>query len=230
MARALVLVHSPVPEPGGRHVGTIAPALRELDYDVTVGTLIEVGDPVPEPEQLDALVIMGSAASADDDSVSWLARELAFVRRALDVGTPVLGVCFGGQELARVLGGTVGRAPRPERGLVTLDSADPAVLPSATWMEFHYDAFTLPPGAVEVARNDVGVQAFTYGPHLGVQFHPEMTPDVWAAWNLKADIDLVALTAEVDARADTLAAACRELVARFHARSVASAPAVRLRT
>jgi GMP synthase-like glutamine amidotransferase len=230
MARALVLVHSPVPEPGGRHVGTIAPALRELDYDVTIGTLIEDGDPVPEPDQLDALVIMGSAASADDDSVSWLARELAFVRRAVAVGTPVLGVCFGGQVLARVLGGTVGRAPRPERGLVTLDSADPAVLPSGTWMEFHYDAFTLPPGTVEVARNDVGVQAFTFGPHLGVQFHPEMTPDVWAAWNLKANIDLVALNAEVDARADTLAAGCRELVARFHARSVANAPAVRLPT
>ncbi|MDT7553535.1 MAG: hypothetical protein QOI16_2071, partial [Pseudonocardiales bacterium] len=45
MARALVLVHSPVAEQGGRHVGTIAPALRELDYDVTVGTLIEGGDP-----------------------------------------------------------------------------------------------------------------------------------------------------------------------------------------
>ena len=229
MARALVLVHSPVAERGGRQVGTIAPALRELDYDVTIGTLIEGGDPVPGPERLDALVVMGSAASADDDTVSWLARELAFVRRAVDVGTPVLGVCFGAQVLARVLGATVGRAPRPERGFIALGSADPAVLPAATWMEFHDDAFTLPRGAVEVARNDVGVQAFTYGPHLGVQFHPEMTPEVWASWGVKADIDLEAFSLEVDARADTSAAACRELVNRFHARSVLGAPG-RLRT
>ncbi len=228
MARALILVHSLVAERGGRTVGTIAPALRELDYDVTIGTLIDGGDPVPDPEELDALVVMGSAASADDDTVSWLARELAFLRRAVDVGTPVLGVCFGAQVLARVLGATVGRAPRPERGFVALDSADPAVLPAGTWMEFHYDAFTLPPGAVEVARNDVGVQAFTHGPHLGVQFHPEMTPEVWLSWEVKADIDLEALRAEVDTRADTLAAACRDLIGRFHARSVAGA--ARLRT
>src|ERR1700742_1874106 len=101
MARALVLVHSPVPEPGARHVGTIAHALRELDYDVTIGTLIEGGVPVPRADQLDALVILGSAAAADADTVSWLARELAFARRAVDLGTPVLGVCFGAQVLAR---------------------------------------------------------------------------------------------------------------------------------
>jgi GMP synthase (glutamine-hydrolysing) len=229
MARALVLVHSPIPEPGGHYVGTMAPALRELGYEVTVGTLVDGGAPVPEPEHLDVLAIMGSAESASDDTVSWLPRELAYVRRALDVGTPVLGVCFGGQLLARALGGTVGRAPRPERGFVTLGSADPAVLPAGTWMEFHYDAFTLPPGAVELARNDVGVQAFTHGPHLGLQFHPEITPDVFASWvaawppkaraAIEAQIDVPALSAEIDRRADASAIACRDLVARFSARS-----------
>ncbi|MBA3906637.1 MAG: type 1 glutamine amidotransferase [Pseudonocardiales bacterium] len=232
MARALVLVHSPLPEPGGHYVGTMAPALRELGYTVTVGTLVEGGEPVPEPEQLDALVILGSAESASDDSVPWLSRELTFVRRALEIGTPVLGVCFGGQLLARALGATVGRAPRPERGFVTLGSADPAVLPAGTWMEFHYDAFTLPPGAVALARNDVGVQAFTHGPHLGLQFHPEITPDVFAHWvaawpskaraAIEAQLDLAALTAELNARAEASAAACRDLVARFCARQASS--------
>jgi GMP synthase (glutamine-hydrolysing) len=230
MTRALVLVHSPLAESEASHVGEIAPALREQGFAVTVGTLVAGGDPVPEPDRLGVLVVMGAAESASDDSVPWLAAELAYVRRALDSGTPVLGVCFGGQLLARVLGATIARAPRPERGFVTLGSADPAVLPAGTWMEFHYDAFTLPPGAVELARNDVGVQAFSHGPHLGLQFHPEITPDVFASWvaawppkaraAIEAQLDLPALTAEIARRAEASAAACRDLVARFCARSV----------
>lgn len=224
MTRALVLVHSPVPEPGLLRVGTIGPALDELGYEVTVGTLV-TGDPLPAPDQFSLLVIMGAAEAAYDDSVPWLAAELAYLRRALDSGTPVLGVCFGGQLLARALGATVARAPRPEAGFVTLGSADPTVLPAGTWMEFHYDAFTLPPGAEELARNHVGVQAFRYGPHLGVQFHPEITPEVFASWvaawtpkvraAIETEIDLGALTAEIAIRAEASAAACRDLVARF---------------
>ena len=124
---------------------------------------------------------MGSAHAAYDDELPWLAPELAYLRRAVDVGTPVLGICFGGQALARVLGGTVGRAPMPERGLTTVESLDPAV-PAGPWMEFHHDAFTLPPGATPLARSEAGLQAFAHGPHLGVQFHPEISPDVFAAW------------------------------------------------
>jgi GMP synthase (glutamine-hydrolysing) len=233
MTDALVLVHSPVPQPGVRHVGTIAPALNELGYRVATATMA-TGDPVPSPERCPLIVIMGAAESANDDSVPWLAAELAYVRRALDSGTPVLGICFGGQLLARALGATVGRAPRPERGFVTLGSADPAVLPAGTWMEFHYDAFTLPPGAVELARNDVGVQAFRHGPHLGLQFHPEITPDVFASWvaawppkaraAIGAQLDLPGLTDEIARRAEASASACRDLVARFCAWSARSAP------
>jgi GMP synthase (glutamine-hydrolysing) len=234
MTHALVLVHSLAAASGTRRVGTISPALREQGFTVTVGTLVAGGDPVPEPDGLGVLVIMGAAESAYDDTVPWLAAELAYVRRALDSGTPVLGICFGGQLLARVLGATVGRAPRPERGFVTLGSADPAVLPAGTWMEFHYDAFTLPPGAVELARNDAGVQAFRHGPRLGLQFHPEITPDVFASWvaawppkaraAIEAQLDLPALTAEISRRAETSANACRDLVARFCAWSAETAP------
>ncbi len=237
MTQALVLVHSLAAASGVRRVGTIFPALREQGFAVTVATLVAGGDPVPEPDGLGVLVIMGAAESAYDDTVPWLAAELAYVRRALDSGTPVLGICFGGQVLARALGATVGRAPRPERGFVTLGSADPAVLPAGTWMEFHYDAFTLPPGAAELARNEVGVQAFSHGPHLGLQFHPEITPDVFASWvatwppkaraAIGAQLDLPGLTAEIARRADASASACRDLVARFCAWSASAPPTVR---
>jgi GMP synthase (glutamine-hydrolysing) len=220
---ALVLVHAPVPGPGERDVGTVAPALRAQGHTVAVASL--VAGSAPPPDRFDLLVVMGSDEAADDDTVPWLAAELALLRAALDAAVPVLGICFGGQLLARALGGTVGRAPHGERGFVALGSADPAVLPAGEWMEFHDDAFTLPPGATPLAATAAGLQAFRAGPHLGVQFHPEITPEVFAAWRAawspattaaeRARLDLDALVAEVAARAPAAAAACHALVARF---------------
>ena len=39
-----------------------------------------------------------------------------------------------------------------------------------------------PPGAVELARTSDAVQAFRFGPHLGVQFHPESTVEIVSYW------------------------------------------------
>jgi GMP synthase-like glutamine amidotransferase len=233
--RALILAHSPVPGRGERNVGTIGPALLEQGFDIVVGSLVPGSAPVPAPDEVDVLVVLGSAEAAYDDTVPWLAGELAYLRRAVDAGTPVLGICFGAQLLARVLGGTVARAARPERGFVALDSADPDALPSGTWLEFHYDTFTLPPRALPLAYNEVGLQAFRLGPHLGVQFHPEITPEVFASWRsswttaaaVVADLDVDALTAELNARAVACAAGCRELVARFCAVNAPGLPARR---
>ena len=226
---ALVLVHEPVPGRGEAEVGTAGPALADAGFAATVTTLTG-GAPAPDPLQFDLVVVLGAAESAADDDVPWLAAELDLVSRAVAADVPVLGVCFGAQALARVLGGHVGRAPRSERGFVTLGSAVPDVLEPGTWMQFHDDAFTLPPGATELARNEVGLQAFARGPHLGVQFHPEITPAVFAAWELAwteagegeaiaAAVDLPALRAEIAARAPCAAAACHRLVTRFCARA-----------
>jgi len=47
---------------------------------------------------------------------------------------------------------------------------------------WHEDVIQLPDLATEIARNDFGPQAFTAGANLGVQFHPEVTPDLTAIW------------------------------------------------
>jgi GMP synthase (glutamine-hydrolysing) len=228
MPRALVVVHETDPVRQRRIPGTVLPALAEQGVEAEIATFL-TGGAVPDPADRDLVVLMGSAHAAYDDSLPWLAPELAFVRRAVEVGTPVLGICFGGQALARALGGTVGRAPQPERGFVDLDTLRPDVLPAGRWMEFHYDAFTLPPGAEELSRNAVALQAFALGPHLGLQFHPEITPDVFATWSeswspevhaaVTAGVDLDAVRAELATRADELADACRALVAGFVARA-----------
>jgi GMP synthase-like glutamine amidotransferase len=94
----------------------------------------------------------------------------------------VLGICFGAQHLARALGGTVAPAPRMEVGWLDVETLAPEVVPPGPWFQWHRDAFTVPPGAELLARSPVGPQAYRLGPHLAVQFHPEVTPAVVADW------------------------------------------------
>jgi GMP synthase-like glutamine amidotransferase len=227
--RALVLVHDPDATRWDAGIGTVGPALAALGFEVVVSTLV-TGVVGPDPADVDVVVVLGAAESAYDDRVPWLAAELDLVAAAVRATIPVLGICFGAQVLARVLGGDVGRAPRSERGFVTLGSDDPELLEAGAWMEFHDDAFTLPPGGLALAANETGVQAFTLGPHLGVQFHPEITPTVFAMWEqvwtqrgigdaMAAAVDLPALRAEIATRAPASADAGRRLVERFCARA-----------
>jgi GMP synthase-like glutamine amidotransferase len=173
-ARALVLEHE-----------ADAPAALLAEWAADRGVPIEViaaGQPIPDPSGRPFLVSLGSEASAFDDAVPWLAAERAALDRALDCDVPVLGICFGAQHLARALGGAVARAPRPEVGWLDIETSAPAVVPPGPWLQWHRDVFTVPPGAELLARSPVGPQAFRTGPHLGVQFHPEVTPDVVADW------------------------------------------------
>ena len=114
--------------------------------------------------------------------MAWVAPERRLVGGAVTDGVPVLGVCFGGQLLAEVLGGTVARAARTEIGWRLLDTDDPAVVPAGPWLDWHEDAFTCPPGARAVARTDVSLHAFVQGPWTGLQFHPEVTRPVVEGW------------------------------------------------
>jgi GMP synthase-like glutamine amidotransferase len=131
-------------------------------------------DVLPRPDG--PVVALGSGATARGDGPPWVARQIEWLRA---VEVPVLGVCFGAQALAAALGGSVHRLDRPEIGWVTVDSER---LPAGPWFAWHEDGFTLPPGAEELASNAFGVQAFAHGHHLGVQFHPEVTPAIIAAW------------------------------------------------
>ena len=127
------------------------------------------------------VVVLGSAQTAFDDTVPWLAAELALVAQALADGVPLLGICFGGQVLARALGARLYRLPDPEIGWVRLASQHPG-LAGGPWLEWHRDGFDLPPGARELATGGASVQAYAIGPHLGLQFHPEATEPITQAW------------------------------------------------
>jgi GMP synthase-like glutamine amidotransferase len=181
--------------------------------------------PAPDPGGYDLIVPLGSADAAYDDRVPWLAAELDLLRRAIDHDVPVFGVCFGAQILARALGGTVRPAGRPEVGWFTIDSADTDLIAPGPWLEWHFDTLTPPDGAEVLARSASGVQAYRYGLHLGVQFHPEVSPDILAAWiagsnprldNLGVDAD--AFMRETRRRAPQARAAAHELFDRVLSR------------
>jgi hypothetical protein len=61
-------------------------------------------------------------------------------------------------------------------------SRDQELVPEGPWFQWHFDSFTLPPGATLVAESDVGPQAFVAGRSLGLQFHPEVTTEIMDDW------------------------------------------------
>lgn len=138
----------------------------------------------PDLDDYDVLVPMGSPWGAWDDATigNWLQPELEWLREADRREIPVFGICFGGQLLARAHGGTVARAPSHEIGWTVLHTDEPDLVSSGPWFQFHYDRWTLPPGAREIARTSRASQAFTLRRNLALQFHPELTTYELQMW------------------------------------------------
>lgn len=182
--------------------GTAAEPLRRAHGDYSDWFMTALGRTLPvlrahEGERLDraalerhrpqGVIVTGSPLSVTANA-PWM---LELGGALLDLGargTPVLGVCFGHQLLARCAGGDVVRNPRGrEIGTVRVAltpagrkdplfawAADDTVEAQAT----HVDAVEpLPSGAVALAGNEnTPAQAFRLSETVaGVQFHPELT-------------------------------------------------------
>ena len=150
------------------------------------------GETVRDPARYSFVASLGSPYGPNDTHEPAVVAELELIGAAVEKDVPVLGLCFGGETLSAVLGGLVERAPKPELGWREIETDDPATVPPGPWLEWHYERFTTPPGATEIARTEDAVQAFRYGPHLGVQFHPESTVGIVGKW---AGMDTERLTA-----------------------------------
>jgi GMP synthase-like glutamine amidotransferase len=152
---------------------------------------IDEGVAVPgDPREFSGLVFMGGPMSVNDD-LPWIAPTLRLIRAAVDAGTPVLGHCLGGQLIAKALGGQVTRNPVREIGWGRVEVLrNPA---SEHWLgtarrsfesfHWHGETFSIPPGATRILSSAwCENQAFALGPHLGLQCHVEMTPELIRAW------------------------------------------------
>ena len=185
MKRALVIEH----DESGPAAG-VGERLVEHGYQLDVFRVLDdQADPVctkayPDATSYDVLVVTGSPWSVTDtDSIgSWIGREIEMVRTAHDAGVAVLGLCFGGQVLSTALGGEVRRVDTPEFGWHEVDTDLPDAIAPGPWFEWHYDGFTVPEGATEIARTAVSPQAFRAGRSVGTQFHPEITVEIVNLW------------------------------------------------
>ncbi len=139
----------------------------------------------PDVREFEAVASLGCRYSPVDADVPQVAAEIALISRAVEHDIPVLGLCYGGQVLAHVLGGTIEAALTPEFGWREIETDEPDAIPSGPWLLWHYQRFTIPPGAKEVARTKDATQAFRHGRHLGLQFHPESTTDIVEGWARK---------------------------------------------
>ena len=135
-----------------------------------------------DPTAYDLVVSLGSEFAAFDDSKPFVRREARLTRRAIDEDVPILGLCFGGQMLARVLGSENYRSDEAEIGWLPVRTSEPDLVSEGPWFQWHFDGFTTPPGARVVAETHVGVQAFVAGRSLGLQFHPEVTTQIMDDW------------------------------------------------
>jgi GMP synthase-like glutamine amidotransferase len=138
----------------------------------------------PDIDNYDLIIPLGAPWGAWDDACigNWLQPELAWIKNAVESNKPVLGICFGGQLVARALGGSVTRAPKPEIGWTYIWSEEPGLVSNGPWFQFHYDQWLLPVGVKEIARNAVSSQAFVVNKTLGVQFHPELDSAGLKGW------------------------------------------------
>ena len=138
----------------------------------------------PDFSEYDVIVPMGSPWGVwEDERIgNWLLPELERVTAAHNAGQPIFGVCFGGQLMARALGGSVARAPRSEIGWHYVMTDFPEIISNGPWFQYHWDRFTLPPGATLIAENDLCPQAYSFGRTLGLQFHPEIDSQVLDLW------------------------------------------------
>jgi GMP synthase (glutamine-hydrolysing) len=169
------------------------------------------------------VIIMGGPQSAND-SLPGLVAELKLIERVVAAGTPVLGICLGAQLIAKALGARVYRNPEKEIGWAPVCFTEAAahdpvfggVASPSTFFHWHGETFDLPAGAQWLAYSDkCRHQAYRFGTNVyGVQFHPEITPEMIVDWSAQPANcgDVESLEAAIDPHAADTAPLARRML------------------
>ncbi len=146
------------------------------------------GLPRPEIGFTHVIVLGGPMGVYEVDVYPHLRREMRFLEREIEKGTPILGVCLGCQILAHLLGAKV------YKGLLGKEIGWCRFYAKRTDIfggkgefiafQWHGDTFDIPKGADPVGRTDLYEnQGFVWnGKVVGLQFHPEVTKEYVLRW------------------------------------------------
>ena len=193
--RALMLAHEA--EYGKDIAGHVGAELEVRGYELSFHGILELDGSInlsfPEASDFDLIVVFGSfhhAYSKDDQH--WLEPERQWIAGIQQANIPYLGICFGAQLLAQVIGGSVQPSPAVEAGVITVDAVPDCPIPAGPWFTWHGDCMSLPESATILGSTEIGPQIFTIGRSVGVQFHPEATPELVASWLAVGGDDLPA--------------------------------------
>ena len=149
------------------------------------------GDTLPAVDAgFDAAIVYGGVQSANRHAaLDYVRREIDWVTDWVETGRPYLGLCLGGQILARALGAEVGPHPQGwrEYGFVQVfpTEAGRELMPEPMHVyAAHNEGFECPPKTELLLRGQVfSHHAFRYRDNAyGFQFHPECTPALMRHW------------------------------------------------
>jgi len=186
MKRVLALVNTGDDPPG--YLGEIM-----QEHGIACDAINVEDTPLPDHTEYDAIIVLGGPQhAAADDKHPYLVQEKALIRKAIEQDIPYLGICLGGQLLAHALGARVTKHHMIELGFLEVElteegKADPLYqgLPDHQKVfQWHMDVFDIPVGGVRLATNSNALnQAFRYRQHAyGLQYHIELTPDMFHNW------------------------------------------------
>ena len=164
---------------GGQTAHLIARRVRELGCFAEMVMPADAARRAPEAK---GIIFSGGPWSVYEDGAPLLDKGF------FEHDVPLLGICYGMQLMAHVLGGNVGQAARREFGHARLEIANGVAPPAAlfegldggmdVWMSHGDRVEALPAGFEAIAHTDNAPYAavrHTQHPWFGVQFHPEVT-------------------------------------------------------
>lgn len=173
--------------------GVITDFFRDTRWQTEVVEL-ERGDKLPyDPKDVEAIISLGGPMNVyEEEKFPFLKVEDRFLKEAIKLEIPILGICLGSQLLAKAAGARVGKAREKEIGWYKVNFTeegmkDPLFEGLGRGLEvfqWHEDQFDVPPEGVLLAESKTCPnQAFKLGKNAyGLQFHIEVTPDMIESW------------------------------------------------
>ncbi|OGW58636.1 MAG: hypothetical protein A2Y48_05075 [Nitrospirae bacterium RIFCSPLOW2_12_42_9] len=174
-------------------LGTIEQAMIHRGISYRYVRLFD-GDPLPEDiKNYSGLIILGGPMNVyEEDVYPYLKGEDILIKEAIKRRIPVLGICLGGQLIAKATGAKVNKGTKKEIGwydlLLTPGGKADKVFKNfperLTVFQWHGDTFDIPSDATLLAGSVLFPnQAFRIGDNIyGLQFHLEVTQKMISRW------------------------------------------------